>query len=305
MKKTLLTSLSLCFIISAPFVNGQVQGNDPGAEEARRNFSREIVLDEDDVRMFPDAPEGFNSERSAIDHGRIEEFRYESGVTGTTRVANVYLPPHYSNDETYPVLYLLHGIGGDETEWIRFTRPNAIFDNLIADGKARPMVVVFPNGRALANDRAEGEIYSREKMEGFARFDGDLIEFLIPAIEAKYSVSSDRKDRALAGLSMGGGQTLNIGLTHLDSFAWLGAFSAAPNAKSPAELIPEPSAVGEKLELFYLSCGNKDALIRVSQGMKRYLNENNIPHIWNVDGFGHDAEHWGSNLYHFSQKVFR
>lgn len=282
---------------------GFAQQEDGGAQ-ARANFGREIVLGEDDVRLFPDAPDGYKAVRDGIDHGVVEEFRYDSGVTGTKRLANVYLPPNYDEGVNYPVLYLLHGIGGDETEWLRFAQPNVILDNLIADGKAKPMIVVMPNGRALPNDRAEGEIFSREKIEGFAKFERDLLDYLIPAIEAKYSVAADREHRALAGLSMGGGQSLNICLGNLDTFAWLGGFSSAPNTKPAAESIPDPETVKEKLKLFYLSCGNQDGLINFSQGMQRYLKEHGISHVWNVDDFGHDPNTWGSNLYYFVQRLF-
>lgn len=296
--------LSLLFVV-LQFSIGTCFGQDGGAEEARQNFGREIVLGAEDVRFYPEPPEDYRSQRDGIEKGRIEEFRYPSGVTKTERLANVYLPPSYDEAKKYPVLYLLHGIGGDETEWIRFTQPNVIWDNLIADGKAAAMIVVLPNGRALPNDRAEGEIFSPEKIEGFAKFEGDLIDYLIPAIEAKYSVLNDRENRALAGLSMGGGQSLNFCLTHLDTFAWLGAFSAAPNTKPAEVLIPDPGKVKDGLQLFYLSCGNRDGLINVSQGMQRYLTKHDIPHIWNVDDHGHDAETWGSNLYRFSQLVFQ
>lgn len=278
---------------------------DEGAEEARQNLGREVVLGAEDVRFYPESPEDYRTPRDGIDQGVIEEFHYQSGVTKTERLANVYLPPNYSEDKAYPVLYLLHGIGGDETEWIRFTQPNVIFDNLIADGKAAEMIVVLPNGRALPNDRAEGEIFSQEKIEGFAKFEEDLLEYLIPAIESKYSVKSDREHRALAGLSMGGGQSLNFCLNNLDTFAWLGAFSAAPNTKPADVLMPDPEKVKKSLQLFYLSCGNRDGLINVSQRVQRYLAEHEIPHIWNVDDHGHDADTWGSNLYRFSQLVFQ
>lgn len=300
----MIKNLSLT-VLAGLCVNSGLSGQDDGAEQARQNFAREIVLGADDVRMFPEAPVGFKAPREGIAHGRIEAFRYDSGVTGTERVANVYLPPNYTEASSYPVLYLLHGIGGDETEWMRFTQPNTILDNLIADGKAEPMIVVLPNGRALPNDRAEGEIFSPEKIEGFAKFEKDLIDYLIPAIDAKYATKTDREHRALAGLSMGGGQTLNFCLTHLDTFAWLGAFSSAPNTKPAEELMPDPEAVKKALKLFYLSCGNKDGLINFSQGIQRYLKKHDIEHIWNVDDHGHDAETWGSNLYHFSQRLFR
>ena len=203
------------------------------------------------------------------------------------------------------MLYLLHGIGGDETEWLRFTSPNVILDNLIADGKAVPMIIVLPNGRALPDDRAIGNPFAPEKAAGFAKFEGDLLDCLIPAIQAKYPTLTDREHRALAGLSMGGGQTFNFGLAHLDTFTWLGAFSAAPNTKPPAELVPDPTFTREKLKLLYISCGNKDGLIDISQGIHAYLKQHEVPHIWNVDDHGHDPQTWGSNLYQFAQRIFR
>ncbi|MDQ8184324.1 alpha/beta hydrolase-fold protein [Pelagicoccus sp. SDUM812002] len=305
-KSTLRLFASVLFIAPISFAQAQESdGESSGQGQARANFAREIVLADQDVRAFPEPPKGYKAERKDVDRGKLEEFEYESGVTGTIRTANVYLPPHYQEGASYPVLYLLHGIGGDETEWLRFASPNLILDNLINEGRAEPMIVVMPNGRALANDRAEGEIFAPEKLEGFAKFEQDLIKFLIPAIDANYSTKTDREHRALAGLSMGGGQTLNFCLTHLDTFAWLGAFSSAPNTKPAEVLMPDPEAVKKGLNLFYLSCGNKDGLINFSQGIQRYLQKHDIPHIWNVDDHGHDAETWGSNLYHFSQRLFR
>src|SRR5688500_5711301 len=139
----------------------------------------------------------------------------------------------------------------------------------------------------------------------FGIFDKDLLGDLIPFIQSKYSVSSDRESRALAGLSMGGGQSLNFGLGHLDTFAWIGAFSSAPNTKPPAELVPDPAAAKAKLKLLYLSCGNKDGLINISQAVHAYLKERDVPHISNVDEEGHTPKTWASNLYHFAQRIFR
>ena len=227
---------------------------------------------------------------------------YDSKTVGTRRKMNVYTPPGYSTDKKYPVLYLLHGIGGDETEWQRFATPNLILDNLIADGKATPMIVVMPNGRAQQNDRAEGDVF--RSAPAFAAFEQDLLQDVIPAIESRYSVQADREHRAVAGLSMGGGQALNFGLQHLDTFAWVGGFSSAPNTKAPSELVPDPAATKQKLKLLWLSCGNKDGLISISQRTHAYLKDNEVPHIWNVDSHGHDPTHWANNLYHFVQHIF-
>lgn len=270
--------------------------------ERPRGFGGPIVLNADDVPAFPDPPAGFDEPRVDIPHGRLEMIEYDSKTVGTKRKMQVYTPPGYSKETKYPVLYLLHGIGGDETEWQRFARPEVLLDNLIAEGKAVPMIVVMPNGRARKNDRAEGNVF--ESAPAFAVFERDLFDDVIPAIESRYSVEADREHRALAGLSMGGGQSLNFGLAYLDTFAWVGGFSSAPNTKKPAELLPDPEAA-KQLKLLWLSCGDEDGLIRISQGVHAYLKEHEVPHIWHVTRHGHDADEWKQALYHFAQKVFQ
>jgi enterochelin esterase-like enzyme len=259
-------------------------------------------LGPDDKPAFDDPPAGFDLKRDNVPHGRLEMIEYESKTVGTTRRMQVYTPPGYSKDKKYPVLYLLHGIGGDETEWQRFASPNVILDNLLAEGKVLPMIVVMPNGRAQKNDRAEGNIYGAA--QAFAAFEQDLLKDVLPAIEARYSVQADRAHRALAGLSMGGGQALNFGLPHLDTFAWVGAFSAAPNTKPANELVPDPTAARANLKLLWLSCGKRDGLIRISQAVHAYLRDNHVPHVWHVDGNAHDPTHWKNSLYLFSQRIF-
>lgn len=296
--KTLRLSFALVilFALAAPVDLFAQQSGDAPA------FGGPIELNDDDVPAFPEPPEGFDEVREDIPHGELEMIEYDSKTVGTTRKMNVYTPPGYTTDEKYPVLYLLHGIGGDETEWQRFATPNVVLDNLIAEGKAAPMIIVMPNGRARKNDRAEGDVFA--SAPAFAKFERDLLDDVIPTIEARYSTYTDREHRALAGLSMGGGQSLNFGLAHLDRFAWVGGFSSAPNTKAPAELLPEPAAARDSLELLFLSAGNKDGLIRISQNVHAYLKENDVPHIWHVDDNGHDPTHWQNTLYHFAQRIF-
>jgi enterochelin esterase-like enzyme len=228
---------------------------------------------------------------------------YDSKTVGCKRKMQLYTPPGYSKDKKCPVLYLLHGIGGDETEWQRFATPNVLLDNLLAEGKVVPMIVVMPNGRAQKNDRAEGDVF--RSAPAFANFEHDLLDDVIPVIEARYSVQADREHRALAGLSMGGGQALNFGLAHLDTFAWVGGFSSAPNTLPPEQLVPDPAAATRQLKLLWVGCGNKDGLIRISQGVHAYLKEKGVPHVWHVDGYGHDATEWKNNLYLLVQRSFR
>ena len=149
----------------------------------RGGFGGPIELGPDDVQALPDPPPGVVERRDGIAHGKLEMIEYDSKSVGTTRKMNVYTPPGYSADRRYPVLYLLHGIGGDETEWQRFATPDMLFDNLIADGKAVPMIVVMPNGRAQKNDRAEGNVMA--SAPAFAAFEADLLNDVIPTIESR------------------------------------------------------------------------------------------------------------------------
>ena len=282
---------------------GAQSAADAGQRGRGRGFGGPITLGPDDKPAFPPVPDGYDKARDGIPHGKLEMKEYDSKTVGNKRKALVYTPPGYSADTKYPVLYLLHGIGGDEEEWRRGGRPEIILDNLLADKKAVPMIIVMPNGRAQPNDRPGTNAMATAP--AFGKFDKDLLNDLIPFIESNYSVKADRENRALAGLSMGGGQSLNFGLGNLDTFAWVGGFSSAPNTRRAAELLPDPNAAAKQLRLLYLSCGNKDGLIRVSQAVQAYLKENNVPHIWHVDEHGHDFQHWKKALYQFSQLIFK
>ncbi|GAB3554895.1 alpha/beta hydrolase-fold protein [Spirosoma fluminis] len=252
-----------------------------------------------------EAPKGFDQVRTGIATGKLDSVQYDSKTVGTKRKALVYTPPGYSKKKKYPVLYLLHGIGGDEKEWLKGGSPQVILDNLYADKKLEPMIVVMPNGRAMKDDRAVGNVFDREKVEAFATFEKDLLNDLIPFVEKKYSALTDREHRAVAGLSMGGGQSLNFGLGNLDRFAWVGGFSSAPNTKAPQELVPNPEDAKKKLKLLWISCGDADGLITFSKRLHDYLYENNVPHIYYVEPGGHDFKVWKNGLYMFSQFLFK
>lgn len=273
------------------------------AQAPRTNaFPPPLELGPDDKQIFPEPSADITAARSAIQHGRLEMIEYQSKTVGTVRKLNVYTPPLYTPEKKYPVLYLLHGIGGDETEWQRFADPANLLDNLIADGDAVPMIVVMPNGRAQKNDRAEGNVFA--SAPAFAVFEKDLLEDVIPAIESKYSVLTDRDNRAIAGLSMGGGQALNFGFGNPEKFGWIAGFSAAPNTLPPERLIPSPEQARNQFHLIWLSCGSKDQLLGISQKTQRYLRDHQIPHLWNVDPHGHDPSHWKHNLHNFCRLVF-
>lgn len=250
------------------------------------------------------APQDFDLEKKEIPHGKIDTIQYASATVGTPRKALVYTPPGFKKGNKYPVLYLLHGIGGDEKEWFKNGVPQNILDNLYAKGKLIPMIVVLPNGRAMKDDRATGNIMAQDKVEAFATFEKDLLNDLIPFVEKKYPVKKDRNNRAIAGLSMGGGQTLNFGLGNINKFAWVGAFSAAPNTKEPQLLLPDTSRAKE-LKLLWISCGDQDRLMPFSKRTSDYLTENKVSHIFYVEPGGHDFKVWKNDLYLFSQLLFK
>ena len=255
---------------------------------------------------FKSAPEGFDVPKAGIQRGKIDTIVYNSTTVGSTRRALIYTPPGYSKSKKYPVLYLLHGIGGDEKEWFNQGNPHIILDNLYAAKKLAPMIVVLPNGRAMKDDRAIGNIMDGPKVEAFATFEKDLLNDLIPYIEKNFPVFKNQENRAIAGLSMGGGQSLNFGLGNLNTFAWVGGFSSAPNTKTPQELLPNADNAKKKLKLLWISCGNKDGLITFSKRTHDYMVANQVAHVYQViPGGYHDFKVWKQNLYMFSQLLFK
>ncbi|MBZ9631705.1 esterase family protein [Salegentibacter sp. LM13S] len=238
-------------------------------------------------------------------HGNLDSITYSSKTVRVNRKAMVYTPPNFDSTKSYPVLYLLHGIEGDEHAWIENGKLNSILDNLYAEGKIEPMIVVLPNGRAMKNDRAEGDIFSKEKIEAFSTFEKDLLNDLIPFIEKEYPVIKDREHRAIAGLSMGGGQSLNFELSNLEQFSYVGGFSSAPNTRPAKDLIENPETVNNKLNLLYISCGDEDDLLQISEQAHNYLEENDIAHKYVLLPGGHDFEVWKKNVHNFSQLLFK
>jgi enterochelin esterase-like enzyme len=256
-------------------------------------------------KMEKEMPKGYEQEKMGIPKGKIDTVQYDSKTVGAMRKTLVYTPPGFDKKKKYPVFYLLHGIGGDEKEWFKGASPQNILDNLYAEGKIQPMIVVMPNGRAMKDDRATGNIMAPDKVQAFATFEKDLLNDLIPFIEKKYPALTDKDNRAIAGLSMGGGQSLNFGLGNLDKFSWVGGFSSAPNTKVPKDLLPDIEAAKKKLRLLFISCGDADGLIGFSKRTHDYLYQNDVPHIYYLEAGGHDFKVWKNGLYMFSQFLFK
>ena len=237
-------------------------------------------------------PSGYDQARGSTQKGQVSYIYYQSSATNTQRRARLYLPPGYSTSNRYSVMYLLHGIGGDDNEWYDNGAPHVILDNLIADGRIDPFVLVLPNGNA--DEGGSGD--------GWETFTSDLLNSLIPYIESNYSVYTDRDHRALSGLSMGGGQSLNIGLTNLNKFPYVGGFSSAPNTYSNDRLFPNPATTRQQLKLLFLSIGTNDDIRSYNDRVSNFCNSNNIPHTYFIiQGAGHDWNVWKQSFWNFAQ----
>ncbi len=233
--------------------------------------------------------------------GRMETISYFSKTTGVDRRALVYTPPAYDSSKRYPVVYVMHGIGGDEHEWQRYGTPKDILDRLMNAGEAEPFIAVFPNGRAMAPDVVPADPMNMTAQRAFGTFTQDLFENLIPHIEANYPVHTDRANRAICGLSMGGGQSLNIGLGHPESFAYVGAFSAAPNTNVADFRLDDPAT----RPVLYILCGESDFLFDVSKNTHTWLLAKGIEHQWKTMAGGHDWPVWKTGLEDFAKIAFK
>lgn len=233
-------------------------------------------------------------EERPVPRGVVNLHRYNSKTLGITRGLNIYTPPGYdkNTNRKYPVLYLLHGSGDNERGWSTVGRMNVILDNLIAEKHAVPMIVVMPDGHA---PRVEGIPNS---------FGADLINEIIPFVEENYRVKDGSKNRALAGLSMGGFQTMEIGVKNLDLFNWLGVFSAGINMSYENTHGQYLSSMNEKLELFWIGIGKTDFLWERNENLLALLHKNNVEHISMTSEGGHTWKNWRLFFYEFSQLLF-
>jgi enterochelin esterase-like enzyme len=247
---------------------------------------------------LPAAPKGFDKPRKDIAHGKVETIEYDSKTAGAKRKMVIYSAPGIDTAGKVPVLYLLHGAGDDETGWKVKGSADIILDNLYADKKLVPMVVVMPNGFVGKGGKGKGG-----GGKGSDGLENDLLKDIIPYVESHYAVKTDRESRAIAGLSMGGGQAFRIGLKNLDQFAWVGGFSSALFGN--AQLIKDGPDATKKLRLLWVSCGDTDKLLKGSEAFHQSLEKLQVPHIWHIDSGGHTWPVWKNDLYLISQMLFR
>jgi enterochelin esterase family protein len=269
--------------------------SNPNLELRRWGATSSFIVPGSEKAVFEERP---------VPHGTVHVNFYESKNLGSSRMVYVYTPPGYEGGkDKYPVLYLLHGNGQIEASWTWTGKANLILDNLIADGKAKPMIVVMPYGHVQreikpspppAPGSAAGDSQAIEK---------ELLTEVKPLVEGKYRVLTDRDHRAIGGLSMGAAQSLSIGLHNLDSFAYIAAFSGGGNA---AEWQKADSAMlNKKLKVLWLGCGTEDAAFKGVKAMDDLLTGKNVKHVFNPSGGAHSWPNWQVYLSKYAPLLFR
>ena len=247
-----------------------------------------------------------------VPHGALSLKYYFSKVTNDWRRLFVYTPPGYdvNTAENYPVIYIQHGGGEDETGWANQGKTDIILDNLIAEGKANPMLVVIANG----NVRAGGGGYSSE---GMAAFKKEMTQNIVPFIDQNYRILTEAKNRAICGLSMGGGQSFYVGLESLDVFASVGIFSSGifggirttgsgfDAEKEIPGLLSKSADFNQKLDLFYISCGEQDMRIEYTKKAVETMKKNGLEVEFNSFPGDHEWQVWRKSLHDFATRVFK
>lgn len=246
-----------------------------------------------------------------VPHGEVRHHFYHSAVAGDDRDYFVYTPPAYDpkKKEAYPVLYLLHGFSDDASGWTAVGRANVILDNLIAQGKAKSMIVVMPLGYGTMEmvRRSWGAWSDMElRNRNFARFREALLTEVMRRVENEYLVSKDRTGRAVAGLSMGGAESLLTGLNELDKFAWIGAFSSGGMPDDFASDFPGLDAnANQRLRLLWIACGTEDGLITTNRKLREWLKSRGVK-VTEIETPGrHTWMVWRRNLAEFAPLLFR
>jgi enterochelin esterase family protein len=243
---------------------------------------------------IPGDPPLFFEERP-VPRGTVHIHRYESKTLGLTRGLNVYTPAGYETGHKvdYPVFYLLHGAGDNERGWSTIGRANVILDNLIAEEKAIPMIIVMPDGHVPVTEGAENP------------FRKDLIDEVIPFVESTYRTKTGPENRALAGLSMGGFQTLDIGISRQDLFGWIGVFSGGIRDTYEQSHGPFLDTANKKLKLFWIGIGKTDFLWERNENLLKLLRKKNVKHTFRLSEGGHTWKNWRHYLHEFFQLIFK
>jgi enterochelin esterase family protein len=255
--------------------------------------------------------EGLSWEVSDTPHGIVHHHFYHSKIIGDDRDYYVYTPPDYDAKARtkYPVLYLLHGFSDDASGWTAVGRANIILDNLIAQGKAKPMIIVMTLGYGAPEILTRGFGAFRDnglRDRNFSRYSDALFNEVMPQVESEYHASAKREDRAIAGLSMGGAESLLTGLNNLDKFAWIASFSAGGMPDNFDTDFPKLNADANKqLNLLWVACGTDDRLIEINRNFRKWLTSKNIQHTDIETPGAHTWPVWRRNLTYLAPLLFR
>jgi enterochelin esterase family protein len=248
---------------------------------------------------------------NAVAHGEIHHHFYRSAVAQDERDYYVYTPPGYANSgkRQYPVLYLLHGFSDDASGWTAVGHANVIIDNLIAQGKAKPMIIVMPLGYGtMEMVRSGWTAWSHADLrdENFKNFTEALLTEVMPQAEGEYRIAKDRDSRAIAGLSMGGSESLLTGLNHLDKFSWVGAFSSGGIPEDFQKDFPSLDAqTNQQLHVLWIACGTEDHLITINRNLRGWLKEKGV-RVTEIETPGmHTWMVWRRNLSEFAPLLFK
>lgn len=239
-----------------------------------------------------------------VPHGTVHQHGYASKPLGRARELWVYTPPGYERDggKKFPLLVLQHGSGDNHQTWVAHGKAHWIFDNLIAQGKTSPMVVLMLDGHPLGTVSRTDAAKRSGAMDAFRR---ELFEDALPLVESIYRVEKDAAHRAIAGLSMGGAQSLTVGLGNLDRFTWVGAFSAGPpSAESSQAFLADPAAANSKLRLLWIACGKDDFLRQRNEEFIASLKEKAVRHEWQLTEGDHSWPVWRRYLADFAPRLF-
>lgn len=259
-------------------------------------------------------PSSLAWETNEVPHGVIHHHFYKSAIVGDQRDFYVYTPPGYDPKAkvSYPVLFLLHGYSDDASGWTAVGRANVILDNLIAEGKALPMLVVMPLGYGAPEIVQRTPRFAAAfrdpnlRQRNYDRFRDALLEEVISAVERAYRVSSGRESRALAGLSMGGAESLLVGLTALDHFAWIGSFSAGGLPEDFEKDFPKLDAqANSQLRLLWISCGTEDGLLGPNRKFHAWLDAKGVRQKYVETPGMHTWMVWRRNLANFAPLLFQ
>ncbi|WP_395717742.1 alpha/beta hydrolase-fold protein [Prosthecobacter sp.] len=266
------------------------------AQKPQRNPSASILhipANPPNVWDFQDVP-----------HGTVHQHTYLSKALGKQRGAWIYTPPGYEADTAtkYPLFVLQHGSGDRHETWVTHGKAHWILDNLIAAGKAKPMIVLMIDGHPLGMVPRE---MADKRGESLKAFKCELFEDAIPLVERSYRVSPDREQRAITGLSMGGWQSLSTGMTNLDKFAWIGSFSGAVDENEIKPALDDAAGTNAKLKLLWIACGEKDFLLERNNQLIATLKSRGVNHEWRLTPGDHSWPIWRDYLAEFAPKLFR